>query len=153
MTQWKKLYSFALPARKGTLSQSASIAPFWPTGCAIALDPLIHWVRFLIHWVRCLIHWVRCLIHWVHGFLVRFAPGTGTHWVRGCRGLPCPLGARRGDAAALGSEGAGEGRRPMGRWPGGITETVKIFSKIRNPVGAYNPSLRKKPLCRKLEAL
>jgi len=87
---------------------------------------------------------VRCLIHWVHGFPARFAPGTGTHWVRGCRGLPCPLGARRGgidprrDGAihggaaqsikrASGSMGAGEGRRPMGRWPGGITNPVKIF--------------------------
>ena len=41
----------------------------------------------------------------------------------------------------------------MGHGYVGITEPVKIFSKIRNPMGALPPqlpSLRKKPLCRTL---
>ena len=82
----------------------------------------------LTHWVRCLI-----LTHWV--------PGCGcltlTHGVRGAAGGDgtrpgCAVPGRRGGA---GFEGAGEGRRRVGRWQGGITEPVKIFSKIRNPVG------------------
>jgi hypothetical protein len=50
---------------------------------------------------------------------------------------------RRGGAAqsikrASGSMGAGEGRSEVGCWPGGITNPVKIFSKIRNPVGSID---------------
>ena len=87
---------------------------------------------------------MRCLIHWVHGFAARFAPGIGTHWVTVPTGLRFPLGARRGgidarrDGAihggaaqsiirASGSMGAGEGRSEVGRWPGSITNPVKIF--------------------------
>ena len=44
----------------------------------------------------------------------------------------CAVPGRRGGA---GFEGAGEGRRRVGHWRGGITEPVKIFSKIRNPMG------------------
>jgi hypothetical protein len=87
---------------------------------------------------------VRCLIHWVRGFPARFASGIGTHWVRwvpwvavptGCAARwrdPRRRGAIHGGAAqsinrASGSMGAGEGRSKVGCWPGGITETVKIF--------------------------
>ena len=53
------------------------------------------------------------------------AGGDGTR--PGCAGP-----GRRGGA---GFEGAGEGRRRVGRWQGGITNPVKIFSKIKNPLG------------------
>ena len=82
-----------------------------------------------------LTHWVRCpiLTHWVHGCGCL----TLTHWgavppgaMAPGRGARCPSGA-----AALGSRGAGEGRRRVGHWQGGITEPVKNFSKIKNPLG------------------
>lgn len=83
-------------------------------------------------------------------------PGSGDHapdQQRQIRGSPGPAGSAipwtrwtagiRGRAGrsirGAGFEGAGEGRRRVGRWRGGITEPVKIFSKIKNPLGALHP--------------
>ena len=80
--------------------------------------PLTHWVRVpdpdpLGARMRCL---------------------TLTHGARGTRpGVRGARAARRRRGG--GFEGAGEGRSEVGRWQGGITNPVKIFSKITNPVG------------------
>ena len=41
---------------------------------------------------------------------------------------------RRGGA---GFEGAGEGRKRVGHWQGGITDSLKFFFKIKNPMGPF----------------
>lgn len=74
---------------------------------------------------------------------IRGSPGPAgsvipwTRWTAGIRGR-----AGRSTRGA-GFEGAGEGRSEVGRWQGGITNPVKNFSKIRNPVGSLFPRCTK----------